>query len=632
MSYYQSTVLPDAPLAYWRLDETSGTTAKDISGNSNNGTISASGVTKGMPSGLVYDADTSMFFNGNGQITGSISSMPSGAGTWSMEAWINFAKIGSLLQMIMNIGTFGVNNQSAFLCMDTSGFAQIGTFNGNHSSSTLITLGIWHHIVGTYDGTNMRLYLDGQLILGPVAQTMALTGTGFAIASSQGGLHDPMIGFIDEVTVYGTTLSLSRIQAHYNAGRTYASRYDLQAFKEQQVLVYDQSGNFVDCVRDAPLLAGFKETINGVTSPLKVQLPRKFESLDLPATPGGHGIMQQGYIWKYSLFGPGLPSGGLLRYSGQVDAYEPQIASSGEETIAITLTPRGSAIADHGITGNAITFGTVGQSGTYVDPITQFNYFFSHTDPVTNKYYCDPLTLDGSNPSSSGVTRQFSYQNQTIKSIFDNIILMLPANYFYRVNADNSVTLNQTPLTAQHTLLVGVHCSDPQYSQSWVPMRNAVYFVGNNVSTTVRGGDMTTIGERLDYINENRVSDLATANALAAGYLNYYDRPMLRTKIRVPDYRGPSPSVGFDIESLKVGDSIQLQDNTYNGASTLWDNFNWDVGIWDLSPGPAFNVVGVISSISYSFFYVDLEIGLPQPNLQRDVSRIRQQFQDFTVL
>ena len=143
---------------------------------------------------------------------------------------------------------------------------------------------------------------------------------------------------------------------------------------------------------------------------------------------------------------------------------------------------------------------------------------------------------------------------------------------------------------------------------------------------------METIGERLYLHNESRVVDQATANALAQGDLKYYDQPMLRTKIRVPDFRGPNPNIGYDIESIKVGDSIQIQDNTYNGASSTWDNALWDSGIWDQSPGPALNVVGVISALQYGWHYVDLEIGLPQPSLARAVNKIQQRFTDFSVL
>ena len=44
---YASTVLADSPVAYWRLSETSGTSAADSSGNSHGGTYTSTGVTYG---------------------------------------------------------------------------------------------------------------------------------------------------------------------------------------------------------------------------------------------------------------------------------------------------------------------------------------------------------------------------------------------------------------------------------------------------------------------------------------------------------------------------------------------------------------------------------------------------------
>lgn len=579
-------ILADTPQAYYRMNESSGTVANDSSGNSYNATLA--GVSAYAQTGAITgDSDTSMSFTASGGLT-----LPTNLQyyTWtafSLEFWV-----------------------------------QLGS--------------TWYYVaVTTNNSGTTTLYLNG------TATSSSNPGTVFidALFDAAGSLT--AAAGLDEIALYNYTISSSQVLHHYTIAAPAVissyTQYNLNVYKEQMVLVYDQYGNFVDSVRDAPVLSGFKESINAVTGSLKVVLPRKFEQIDLPGQANSHGIMQQGYVWKYYLFGPGLPSSGLLRYSGQVDEYAPEIAESGQETIAVTLTPQGSAIADSGL-GTTLSFGTAGQSGTYVDPIAQFNYWFQNVDPVTGKAYCNPLTLDSGNPSSSGVTTQFTYTNQTIKSIFDNVILMLPANYFYRTNPDNTVTLNQTPLTAQHVLQVGVHIANPQYSQSWIQTQTAVFFLGGNdsngnpVTAIARGVDLETIGERLYLHNESRVTDQATANALAQGDLNYYDQPMLRTKIRVPDYRGPNPSIGYDIESIKVGDSIQIQDNTYNGASSTWDNAKWGSGIWDQSPGPALNTVGVVTALNYGFYYVDLELGLPQPSIARAVSQIQQKLADFTLL
>jgi len=646
MSTYSDAILADSPIRYYRLGETSGTTANDSGSQAQNGTINSGVTLKALPV-ILYDPNLAMTFNGSstGYISLPTTNLPSGAQPWTIEAWVKVSATPGNFKTVLGFGSNAANLRQANLMIMNDLSVLLTTFGGDvQSASNGLTLGKPAHLVGTYDGSATRLYINGQLAAGPVNLTLNVTLSWAYIGASNSPLTNFLAASIDECAIYNYALSPSRISAHFNAGYA-ASQYNLWQYKEQMVLVYDRSGNFVDCVRDAPLLGGFKETINGVTSPLKVELPRKFEQVDLPGQANSHGIMQQGYVWKYYLFGPGLPSSGQLRYSGQIDEYAPQINENGEETIAVTLTPQTSALADAGITGTVL-FGTAGASGTYVDPISQFNYFFSTTNPLTGRSYCYPLTTDGSNPSSSGVTTQFTYQNQTIKSIFDIIILMLPANYFYRTNPDNSVTLNQTPLTAQHVLQVGRHIATPQYSQSWIQTKTAVYFTGgtdpatvtdsnpngNQITAFKRGNDMLTIGQRLFYHNESRVTDQGTANTLAQGDLNYYDQPMLRTKIRVPDYRGPGASIGYDIETIQVGESIQLQDNSFNGTSTLWDTAKWGSGIWDQSPGAALNTVGIITSLTYGWHYVDLEIGYPQPSLAWAVTSLQQQLQDFTLI
>src|SRR2546430_16501003 len=54
---YRASVLADHPVAYWRLDEETGTVLVDASGNGNDGTY-AGAVTLGPPGALASDSDT----------------------------------------------------------------------------------------------------------------------------------------------------------------------------------------------------------------------------------------------------------------------------------------------------------------------------------------------------------------------------------------------------------------------------------------------------------------------------------------------------------------------------------------------------------------------------------------------
>jgi hypothetical protein len=425
---------------------------------------------------------------------------------------------------------------------------------------------------------------------------------------------------------------------------------DLSVFKDQQVVVLNASGQFIGTWPDAPLLAGFKETVNSGTTPLTVELPRPFDNFDLAGSPGARGTIGQGNIVQYWLFGPGLPSTGKLRYQGIIDTYNPQIKENGEETVTVTITPYSSVIADHALIGTQM-FGTVNQSQTYVDPVTMFNWFFSNNDPLTGVAYASPLTLAAGNPSSSGRAAQYAFQAQSLQSIFETIKLMLPPNWFYRLNPDKSVTLNAAPTTPQHILLVGQHVANPQFAQDWINLKNVIYFVGASgsvqvggqtlnqpvVEATVSGSDLAVFGERVQLQNDTRVTDQTTAIILAQGILNLLDQYVVRTKIRVPDYRGSADmNIGYDIESFQVGDTVQLVD--YYGApssltsQSVWDTAQWDVNNWDSALLSALSPVVQIISLSYNFHYVDLELGSLQPNQDLAIFNIEQRFNDFTMV
>jgi hypothetical protein len=89
--------------------------------------------------------------------------------------------------------------------------------------------GAWHHVAGTYDGSNVRLYLDGTEVGGGTPSGIAI-GYGLSTDSDlvignylDGGTCSTptpfsFIGDIDEVELFNVALSAADIGAIYNAG------------------------------------------------------------------------------------------------------------------------------------------------------------------------------------------------------------------------------------------------------------------------------------------------------------------------------------------------------------------------------------------------------------------------------
>lgn len=78
-------------------------------------------------------------------------------------------------------------------------------------ASTAVAAGSWWHIVGTYGSGTMTLYVNGQPANGGPTQISVAANS---VSFQMGDLFE---GTLDEVALYGTALSTSRILAHYQA-------------------------------------------------------------------------------------------------------------------------------------------------------------------------------------------------------------------------------------------------------------------------------------------------------------------------------------------------------------------------------------------------------------------------------
>jgi hypothetical protein len=86
----------------------------------------------------------------------------------------------------------------------------------NAVGSAALALNAWSHLAATYDGSNLRLYVNGALV-----STAAVTGS---MAASTGVLRlggnsvwsEWYAGLIDEVRVYNRALTQAQIQTDMN--------------------------------------------------------------------------------------------------------------------------------------------------------------------------------------------------------------------------------------------------------------------------------------------------------------------------------------------------------------------------------------------------------------------------------
>ena len=218
LGVYAERVIGDGASNFWRLNEASGVTARDIVG-AKDGTISG-GVTLGQPSPL-GDGTSAMTFNGT---TGAINTAANVrvVPPCSIEAWIR--PTSDLEMTVLGVGTHPSTEDvligHVYLGRQLGYKVLYANASGSTEASVVgvpLVSGQWAHVVWVFAGVAVRVYIDGVErslngqpsvpIAGSVGRTVGLGFNGWTGKYWTGGL--------DEVAIYPRALSASEIAAHY---------------------------------------------------------------------------------------------------------------------------------------------------------------------------------------------------------------------------------------------------------------------------------------------------------------------------------------------------------------------------------------------------------------------------------
>jgi len=135
----------------------------------------------------------------------------------TLEAWVYWDTSDTIASGVF--GKWTASNQCYLLYKTNAGDGIRFYINSNAVGAGSLTDG-WHHIVGTYDRTNKRLYVDGaQVNLNNQADAIATSSLPLEIGrydqQSSYGYEDP----IAQPRIYNRALTAAEIQQNYNAGK-----------------------------------------------------------------------------------------------------------------------------------------------------------------------------------------------------------------------------------------------------------------------------------------------------------------------------------------------------------------------------------------------------------------------------
>jgi hypothetical protein len=222
------------PVGTWPLNEGKGTIANDISGHRDNGSI------EGLAEWTKGRFQDGLSFNGNAAtVKVPDAAVLEPAAAVSVSAWVNSSASPGSDKYILAKGAnrclaasyglyTGVNGGLEFYVAGNEGLSWTISPDAGQS----VWNGQWHHVVGTYDGAAVRLYVDGRQVGSGTPDTAAITyglptSNDLEIGDYPGCSSLDFNGSIDEVKVFDRALGSGEIALGYGLSRLLPTSFPL---------------------------------------------------------------------------------------------------------------------------------------------------------------------------------------------------------------------------------------------------------------------------------------------------------------------------------------------------------------------------------------------------------------------
>ncbi len=226
MGYY-TEVAADTPYLWWKLNETSGTSVADASGNSRTATHNSVTVNQTQIAYTELDKSVRYTAASNSYTTWTPGSAITSS--FTVEFWVRTTTTAAYQNVLGAWSAVSSSNYGFAFAITSGGTCEAYTANSGftnyqlHNPLMTLSTDTWYHVAAAYNSStfDIKWYLNGALTAttnAGAASSLWNTSKPFTLGRlTKDGTATDFDGYLDEVAVYTSTLTGARILAHYEA-------------------------------------------------------------------------------------------------------------------------------------------------------------------------------------------------------------------------------------------------------------------------------------------------------------------------------------------------------------------------------------------------------------------------------
>lgn len=216
--------LIDNLVTYYKFDQTSGNATDSV------GSLTATNVGMTYTSGKINNGASSGTSGANYFETTSVLSETQINTGWSIQMWLNFNALpgaGVYARYHQTFATasggkrgFDLHYLGGTGASTGFGLRVVGATLPEYNSGVNVTAGTWNHVVTTYDGSTIKIYLNGTQILSQASVSFTVRGDALNTFTNWFASQriDTTYAIGDEAAVWTRAINSTEVSQLYNAG------------------------------------------------------------------------------------------------------------------------------------------------------------------------------------------------------------------------------------------------------------------------------------------------------------------------------------------------------------------------------------------------------------------------------